>query len=125
MDDQPTCGKGLASNAALPAKLAEVIAALADTLAAHLAAVNQADPEHAVYERLVALHGQIAEQLSAAAADMTAARDLPMGPHDVAVMTSAAPRAAFAGFVRREEELLALLQARLEADRRMLQSMAR
>jgi hypothetical protein len=55
---------------------------------------------------------------------MAGYRDLPMGRHDMAAMMSPAPRHAFAGFVKHEEALLALLQARLTADHAMLGMMA-
>ena len=48
---------------------------------------------------------------------------MPMGRHDMAAMTSPAPRHAFAGFVKHEEALAALLQNRLEQDHAMLGQM--
>ena len=36
--DQPTCGKGLAENSILPAKLSELIAAMVENLEAHMKA---------------------------------------------------------------------------------------
>jgi hypothetical protein len=54
---------------------------------------------------------------------MASYRDLPMGRHDEQVMMSAEPRDAFARFVRREQELMALLQGRVEQDRQMLDAM--
>src|ERR671935_3226006 len=43
-DNQPTCGKGLAANAALPAKLAELVAARAEVLERHTQALDLTDP---------------------------------------------------------------------------------
>jgi hypothetical protein len=42
-DDQPTCGHGLAGNAVLPAKLAELMAAQADVLERHTLALDPSD----------------------------------------------------------------------------------
>ena len=41
--DQPTCGQGLSENSVLPAKLAHVIAALADVLQTHMEALDPSD----------------------------------------------------------------------------------
>jgi len=43
MEQQPTCGQGLAHNAAPPAKLAEVFAAVAEVLEIHLTALDPKD----------------------------------------------------------------------------------
>ncbi len=66
---------------------------------------------------------QIADQLSAFSADMAAQRDPPMGRHDMRIMMSAAPVAAFAKYVQSEEELLALLQESVAQNRRVLGGM--
>jgi hypothetical protein len=129
MDDQPTCGKGLAATSTLPAALGAIAAALSEVLVAHQASLDvtnaDAKREHDAYQDLADAHRLIAAQLDAVAKRMAAYRDLPMGPHDVNVI--AGPRAvnAFVHFVQREEELLALLQQRLEEDRAMLGQMQR
>ena len=60
MDEQQTCGKGLASNASLPDKLGALTGAVADILEAHMPALDLTDPaaaqEHAAYAQLVAEH---------------------------------------------------------------------
>jgi hypothetical protein len=123
-DDQPTCGKGLAAHAPLPAKLAELTAAVADVLAGHMPSLDLTDErsraEHEAYAALVHEHRAAAEQLRATAARMAGSRDLPMGRHDVAVLSTPEAMAPFARFVRLEEELVALLRARLAQDRAML-----
>jgi hypothetical protein len=57
MDEQQTCGRGLAEHSALPAQLAEVTEAMADNLSMHMQALELDDEpareEHAVYLRLV------------------------------------------------------------------------
>ena len=123
MAAQPTCGQGLATNAALPAKLGDTAAALADLLETHTTAL-ELDDENAVRERdaylpLVDRLRRAAAELAATAADMTGHRDLPMARHDVAVLQSA-QAAVFERFVAVERELLALVEERLERDRAML-----
>ena len=127
MTDEPTCGKGLAANAALPAKIAELTAAVAEILERHMKALDMSDEnsrrEHALYDRLSREHRDSAAALADTAERMASARDLPMGAHDMAVMADPAMSAAFERFVRLEEELLQLLQSRLEEDRAMLATM--
>lgn len=127
MTDEPTCGKGLAANAALPAKIAELTAAVAEILERHMKALDMSDEnsrrEHALYDRLSREHRDSAAALADTAERMASARDLPMGAHDMAVMADPAMGAAFERFVRLEEELLQLLQSRLEEDRAMLATM--
>jgi hypothetical protein len=127
MDEQQTCGRGLAEHAVLPARLAKVTEAMADNLQAHLQALELADEpareEHAVYLRLVEEQRQAAGRLRAVAAEMEAARDLPMGRHDEQAMTSPEVGDAFQRFVRAKRELLALLERMAEEDGRMLAAM--
>lgn len=127
MDDQPTCGKGLAQHSSLPAKLGELMAATAEVLEVHMRALDLSDEnsrrEHEAYTELARAHRRIAVDLAATAARMAGYRDLPMGAHDMQTMMSDPPRVAFARLVREEESLLSLLQARLEQDRAMLAQM--
>jgi hypothetical protein len=127
MDDQPTCGKGLAAHSTLPAKLAEVTGAVADVLEAHMAALDLADPnakrEYDAYRELVDAHRLTAAQLEATARRMAAYRDLPMGAHDMAVMMSARSADTFARLVAAEEELAELMRTRLDEHRAMLGEM--
>jgi hypothetical protein len=44
MDERPTCGKGLAQNSVLPAKLGEWAAAMAENLDIHMRALDAEDP---------------------------------------------------------------------------------
>jgi hypothetical protein len=126
-DDQPTCGKGLAATSTLPAALGAVAGALSEVLTAHQASLDVRDDnnkrEHDAYQDIADAHRLIAAQLEAAAKRMAAYRDLPMGPHDMAVIMGPDNVSAFARFVEREEELLALIQRRLAEDRAMLGEM--
>jgi hypothetical protein len=119
-----TCGQGLARHAALPAALADLTEAMADNLQAHMEALALDDhaalQEHGVYLRLAEEQRQIAARLRAIAGEMAGARDLPMGRHDQALMTSPQATAAFQRFVETKRRLAAVLQGLLEEDRRLL-----
>jgi hypothetical protein len=127
MKNQPSCGQGLAENSALPAKLAPVIGALAENLEVHMKALDPKDEnarkEHDAYRTVATELRRVGEELEAIASEMARHRDLPMGRHDEKAMSSPAVRAAFEKFVRAEQELLGMLQARREQDREMLASM--
>ena len=92
MDQPGTCGQGLAHHAALPAKLADVFAAIADTLETHLSAIDPTEkgsrPEFDAYVALATDHREIESRLRAVSMQMEEYRDLPMASHDVAIMTS-------------------------------------
>lgn len=119
-----TCGKGLAEHSAIPAKLGELIAALADNLELHMPALVVSDPnsklEHEAYAKLAAEHRAIAERLTAVAAHMAGYRNLPMGQHDMAVMQDPARNEAFGRYVKIERELIGMLQAALARDQELL-----
>jgi hypothetical protein len=118
-DDPPTCGKGIAANAVLPAKLAELVAATAEVLERHTKALDAIDPaareELAAYAALVRAHRAIAGELASLSRQMAGYRDLPMGRHDEAAMADPEGQAeAFRRYVAIQRELLALLSADLE-----------
>jgi hypothetical protein len=114
MEEQATCGKGLAAHAAVPAKAAEWIAALAENLEVHIMALDLTDErserERVAYLSLATSYRRIAADLDATAEQMAGYRDLPMGRHDPQAMASPRLREAFAGLARVERELLELLQ---------------
>jgi hypothetical protein len=127
MADNPTCGQGLAEHSVLPAKLAELTAALAENLEVHMKALHRTDEnserEYGVYLKLVQEHRQIAALLEATAEEMAAARDLPMGRHDAKAMSSPAVVDAFERFVEVERELVGLFQERVRQDAKLLAEM--
>jgi hypothetical protein len=127
MEEQPTCGKGLASHAVLPARLAELVASQTENLEVHMRALDLEDQnarkEHEAYKRLATGHREIAAQLHAVADEMAGYRDLPMGRHDAKAMSDPAVLEAFEKFVAIKQELLALLQEMAEQDQRMLVAM--
>jgi hypothetical protein len=123
--DRPTCGEGLAANAVLPAKLAELMAARAEVLERHTRALDLTDvttqKELDAYTSLERAHRDIASELADLAEEMASYRNLPMGRHDLTVMTDPKGQMeAFRRFVAEERELLALLQATLEAEEELL-----
>lgn len=123
--DEPTCGKGLAAQSGLPAKLADLFAATADVLERHTRALDLDDPaareEFDAYQALVRGHRAIAGDLADLAQRMAGYRDLPMGRHDERVMADPAGQAeAFRRALAIQRELLALLHAKVEEGERLL-----
>jgi hypothetical protein len=119
--EQMTCGKGLAANAAFPAKLAEVLDAQADVLERHLRAIDRADSnaaaEVAAYTQLSQDYRAVASELARLAEQMASYRDLAMPKHDPAEFTGPdGQMEAFGRFVALEQELLLLLHKKLEAE---------
>src|SRR5215216_1102195 len=125
--NQQTCGKGLAENSILPAKLGELISAMADNLAAHRKALDLTDQnsraEDEAYEKLLKDLRQVAAQLSVTANQMSEYRDLPMGRHDENAMRHPSVEESFEKFVQRKRELLALLEQTEERDNQLLEMM--
>src|SRR5688500_5858871 len=127
MDDPPTCGQGLADHSVLPAKLGELTASVAETLEAHMKALDLEDEssrtEYDAYRELAKAHREIARQLETTAERMAGYRDLPMGRHDLEAASSPEARRAFEKFVELEQELLTLLETRTEQHRKLLVEM--
>jgi hypothetical protein len=125
--EQPTCGKGLAENSVLPAKMGELIAAMVENLETHMKALDLTDQnsrrEYEAYERLVKAYGQIAVQLQSTANEMAGYRNLPMGRHDEKAMTHPRVGDAFEKFVQHKRELLDLLEQAEEGDAKLLEAM--
>jgi hypothetical protein len=122
-DDQPTCGKGLAANAALPEQLAKVLSARAEVLERHTKALDLSDPnarrELDAYTSLARAHRGIAAELAELGRQMAGYRDLPMARHDMRVMADPEGQAAaFQQLVAAERELLGLLQSKLQQEER-------
>jgi hypothetical protein len=125
--EQQTCGKGLAENAVVPGALSGVAGRLAGNLELHMRALDRDDPaaarEHEVYARVARSLRSAAADLQAASTEMAAARELPMGHHDMAAITTPDVLDAFERYVGAEDELHALLGARREAHEQMLAAM--
>ena len=124
MSEQPTCGQGLAQNAALPANLADLFGAVAENLEIHLTALDASHkpsrPEFDAYVGLATEHREIESRLRALALQMEGYRELPMAAHDMDVMTSPRTAEAFHSLIAQEEAFAALLKSRLERYRLML-----
>jgi hypothetical protein len=125
--DQQTCGKGLAENSVLPAKLGELISAMAGNLEMHMKALDLTDPnsraEHDAYEKLLKELRASAAQLSVTASEMIGYRDLPMGRHDQKAMTHPRVLEAFERFVQHKQEFLGFLQQTSARDHQLLEIM--
>jgi hypothetical protein len=128
-DSTPTCGKGLAEHSVLPARMAEVIAALADNLAMHMPTLDLSDAnarkEYDAYDRLENSYRGISSRLQTTAQQMAGYRDLAMGRHDDGAMSNPKILLAFERYVKLEEELLSVLQENLRQDREMLGTFGR
>lgn len=124
MDQQPTCGQGLAEHAALHAKLADVLGGMAENLEIHLTALNPKDngsrEEFDAYVALSTEHRELESRFRALAARMEGYRDLPMAAHDMSVMTSPKTADALERLVKHESSLAALLSEHVERYRQML-----
>jgi hypothetical protein len=127
MDDEPTCGKGVAANAPLPAKLAEMLTALADTLEAHRPGLDLDEPagreEDAAYATLVDDFREITSRLKATSERMASYRTLPMATHDEAVMADPARMSPYARFIGLQRELAATFTASVVQGEQMLRDM--
>jgi hypothetical protein len=124
VDEEPTCGRGLAQTTVVPAGLAAVAAGLAQNLEVHLRALDLGDAaavqERAVYERTAHSLRSASASLRAAAAEMASAVDLPMGAHDLAAITTPDVLDAFQRYVGAEDELRRLLDERHADNEQML-----
>lgn len=124
MTDEPTCGKGLAEHSALPAKLAELIGAVADNLEIHMTTLDPADAnarkELDAYENLTHQHRQIAALLRSTGEEMAGYRELPMGRHDEAALSDPRLVDTFERLVSIRRETVELLQAMLEQEESLL-----
>lgn len=124
MSDGPTCGQGVAANAALPDGFAAVIDGIAANLELHMTALDVSDPadrkEHTAYERVAGACRTAAAELRTLAREMTASRDVPMGAHDEQAMAAPKFLEAFEDLVLRETELLRLLEERREGHEEIL-----
>lgn len=129
MNEQQTCGKGLAEHSTLPAKLAELVSAMVENLEIHQTSLDLTDEnarkELDAYVKLAKEFRDIAARLQATAEHMAGYRNLPMGRHDRQALAGPKVVKAFETFVRLERELLALLQSSVERDQKMLSTTAR
>jgi uncharacterized protein YndB with AHSA1/START domain len=126
VDDQPTCGIGLAEHATVLDNISVMLDGLAETLELHRQMLVLTDErsrkEDVVYGELASSWRRISAEASSAAAMMFVQRELPMGAHDPAAW-GAEHRRAFEKFVNAQSRLLGLLRIAAERDEKMLASM--
>lgn len=126
MDEQPTCGNGIAANAVLPRAMGRVAFALSGVLECHTKALDVKDPagrmEYDAYRRLVDAFRALAPQLRTLGEQMAGYRDLPMARHDPSAMASPEAVAALKEFVSVEQQLLDVLQEQVQEYRQILDS---
>jgi hypothetical protein len=112
-DEPQTCGKGLAQHAAVPAKIASLLEALAENLALHIPTLVGDDPatrgERDAYTSLSAAYRDISSRLAATAVKMAGYRDLPMAAHDPQKLEDPALQDAYARYGELGRELRGLL----------------
>jgi hypothetical protein len=114
MEHPHSCGKGLADHAAVPAKLADLMASMAENLERHAGSLlddEAARTEHVVYMNLLARAKDVAVALRSLGDQMAGYRDLPMGGHDIAKLSSPEAVRAFERYASVTRELVVLLQA--------------
>ena len=108
-----TCGEGLAHHAVLPARLSELLAAVAENLEAHLTTIDARDersrPEHDAYIALASEHRALELRLRQLSARMAGYRALPMACHDSLALASPRVREAFERLVGAEAAVADLL----------------
>ena len=124
MEEEPTCGRGLAQGTAVPVGLAAVAAGLAENLEIHTRALDLGDAaavqERAAYERIARGLRDAAAKLRTAAAEMSSAVDLPMAAHDLAAVTTTEVLHAFERCVAAEDDLRRVLDERHVDNEQML-----
>jgi len=126
IDENPTCGTGLAEHAGIAGKIGTMFEGLAETLALHRTMLVPDDAnarkEDDLYRELAENWRQIANRVQAAAAQMAAQRQLPMGAHDETRWGDDHLR-AFENYVTSQSKLLAMLRVAAARDEQMLASM--
>ncbi len=124
MEDEPSCGRGLAQSAVVPAGLAAVAADMARNLEVHTRALDLGDAaavqERAVYEHVAHNLRSAAASLRTAATVMSSTVDLPIAVHDMAAITTPDVLDAFERYVAAEDDLRRLFDARHADNEEML-----
>jgi hypothetical protein len=124
MADKPACGKGLAADSLLPAKLSALMASVAENLELHIRTLDLKDAsarrENKAYAKLAKEHRNISASLQAIAREMEGYRDLATGKHHEDALSDPKILAAFGKFIKAEKQLIAWLQKRMRRDSRIL-----
>jgi uncharacterized protein YndB with AHSA1/START domain len=124
--EEPSCGAGLAEHASVPAKIAPMFAALAETLDSHRAMLILSDEnarrEDEVYRSLATSFRELAARVESVASEMASHRELPACAHDEEAFGER-QLAAFQRFVEAQSTLLEILRPAAERDEAMLATM--
>ena len=126
MEKTHSCGHGLAAHSAMPALLSELMDAVGENLEFHMKSLGDdanARREHEAYASLVKQHREVAAALRAIGSEMASYRDLPMGAHDITVLSAPPATAAFEKYVAVKRRLATLLTVSRDADDQMLTMM--
>lgn len=128
-NDEWTCGKGLAHHSAIPAKMAEYLAALAKTLRTHVPTIDRGKAsgqvEWEAYTELATNYQDLAVELADTAARMRRYRDLPAAPHHKEALAAPVLAEVFMEFVSAERELADLMQKSVAEDEEILREIER
>lgn len=123
-NEEWTCGRGLAHHSAVPARMADYLAALTEILRTHLRTIDTStapgQDEWGAYRQLADAYAALADGLGTTASRMRGYRDLPAAPHHEEELADPVLMEVFAKFVEIETELAALLQASADQDQAML-----
>jgi hypothetical protein len=126
VDQQPTCGQGLAQHAGVPAKIAAFLTSLAENLDAHVPTIDVSDSsgraERDAYVGLTTEYTAIAARLDATAKQMSRYRDLAAAGHDPEALSDPRILELFESFVTIESELAELIRGSADRDREALRS---
>lgn len=126
--EEQTCGAGLAQHASVPAKIAPVFAALAETLDSHRALLILSDEnarrEDEAYRSLAMAYRELAARVERVASEMASYRELPACAHDDKAFGER-QLGAFRSFVQAQSALLEILRPAAERDESMLASMTK
>ena len=120
MAEEQTCGKGLAEHGALPLKLSELLAAMAQILDLHKNAIDASTEEFDAYAKLTGEFRGVADRLRAIGEEMAGYRDLPMPAHDMQALMDPKNVEAFAAYIAREKEFLEYLEQAVARDEAMM-----
>jgi hypothetical protein len=124
MADKPACGKGLAGNSPLPAKLSALMASVAENLELHMKALDLKDKnarkEYKSYGHLAREHRNLAASLQAIAGEIEGYRGLATGKQDEEVLSDPKILVAFEKFMKAERDLIILLKKRMHRNSKML-----
>jgi hypothetical protein len=122
-----TCGQMMASKAALPSKMAELMTAVADSVEAHAKWTGTKDKmakaEHDMLMKVAKDHRAVAKQYTAIAATMTKAKDLQQAPHDPKTADMAKMAELTQKQITLAREMAALMTKDADESEKMLASM--